>query len=117
MSGPLGMYITPDPDTAEREALRDRFALAAPPVPDWFDPAMEPAPVPGTPLKLSQGAAFTDEDQREMERVVGEQARYRTAVDQWKRRRAVNRIAQWPYFYADTVLAERDVVKARGGQR
>ena len=72
----------------DRDALRDQFALHAPPVPDWFD-----VPMPARPV---EGAG---------------------ALERWRKLRAINRLTQWPWHYADLVLAERDVVQARGEQR
>ena len=92
MSGPLTYYVPEGSAGYEdaRENLRDEFALHAPPVPDWFDVPM-PMPCPGA--DSPQSAA------------------------KWKVQRAIARLTQWPWHYADLVLAERDVVKARREQR
>lgn len=63
--------------------LRDQFALHAPAVPDWFDVPMPPAPG----------------------------AEYPAARERWRMQQAIKRLTQWPWHYADLVLAERDAVK------
>ena len=65
-----------------RDALRDQLAVHAPEPPEWFEASVEPPPL-NNPGRL----------------------------EQWKKRRAIAKTVQWPWHYADLVLAERDVVR------
>lgn len=114
------------------EALRDRFAAEAPPVPDWFT-AEVPAPPPEPPLPepLSERARSAAEDWRrsrgdydlDARKLVGMDVSLEEAVSvlawceallRWddarcdhSRLRIQQRWAQWPWAYADMVLAVR----------
>jgi hypothetical protein len=98
-------------------AARVTLAAHAPPVADWFEPFMR-SPKPEIP---NRHAELTRE-QRERLDAVDEgvdleldaatlefRARLNAAAAAqraWEHERKVRRLAQWPWYYADAVLAE-----------
>lgn len=81
--------------TADREWLRVKFAMFAPPVPTVFAPVMRPAPprdeLASTPEAAEQTAEF----------------------QAWQREWVFERLAQWPWAYADMVLARMASAEGR----
>lgn len=122
-------HLTPYTDmlhTAEAMSLRDYFAAHAPAVPDWFEPTMPEAPK--HPALESADAWGLTDDQRELARQwrldphwdadetdsallpFCEAFRdYWDASAGFQDEKTRQRLAQWPWFYADMVLANREV--------
>lgn len=88
--------------------LRDYFAAKAPAQPwPFYQPTMPPRP--------TLGVAVSDDGQRkyltaiDAERKEGDCWSWsnRNAVDEWDAENKRQYYIQWPYFYADAMLAER----------
>ena len=80
----------------EEDALRDNFAINAPRCPEEFKPVMsgkEPEPITVCPERYPAYIKNIRE------------------IEAWKREEDLQRIIQWPYYYADMVLIQRDKKK------
>lgn len=114
-------------------SLRDYFAAHAPQkIPEWFIPKMPDRPT--APRRPSMGkdelndriaswlrddggvdlvAFFEDVDLPAPEIQVlwnyqEDRREWFEAVEQWEQLRFIERVAQWPWFWADRVLGRRD---------
>lgn len=108
--------------------LRVRFALSAPAAPDWFQPAMPPRPErpraehfgldDAASLRLNDWAwerfsvmrasDFTAEQWPSVQAFVEAITQHERAIAERQRQQSHQILAQWPWFYADLVLAARD---------
>jgi hypothetical protein len=129
VSAPLA-YVPPARPTM---TLRDLLAVHAPAVPDWFKPTMEKRRpnTPPVPDDLSERAAEMAEGWRrdpvfDLYDTALESGLFNSdnldklrqyelaCADTWKAKTAwdeaerVQRLAQWPWAYADMVLAQRN---------
>ena len=98
-------------------SLRDYLAAHAPEAPDWFQPTTPPKPksvwvhseVPGmtydTPREALQACKEVHGYEND-EEVSDQNAQARRA---WEDMREKEKVLQWPYAYADAVLARRGV--------
>lgn len=124
-------FISVEPARRERERLerlRLHLVANAPPVPAWFDeePPSKPEPIDQlaecTPqakkaldlvmkygLDVCDLSVLTDEERR----WLAKYADYRDRMIAWESLREANRVAQWPWKYAELVLAARP--KPTGG--
>jgi hypothetical protein len=79
-------------------SIRDRFAMGAPPCPDWFRPTMPPEPQqerhPGGGIKYN----------KEIERTI----------KLWEKERLIQKTLQWPYAYAEMMVEKRNHRIANG---
>lgn len=120
--------------------IRDLLALTAPPVPEWFEPVTtedEPteedmrvsflaqknaASVEYDPFadeSVPEPPARTDiapEEAREFEVFCAEKRATHASNVEWTRKYSTQqRMARWPYFYADMVMEERKVGLGQNG--
>lgn len=82
------------PQPKPTATLRDFYAMRAPRPWSWFKPVM---PTPRPEPFAYKGAARTSEE-------IANQAR---AMADWDLEYIKQQDLQWPYFYADSMLAER----------
>lgn len=106
--------------------LQMMLVSSAPPVPDWFEPRMPPPPPPPDPwdvlqhgLSLHYGKVqFSNPDDvdklsEDAKRSVDLYCKQVAAQQRWHDDRGPQRLAQWPWKYAELVLAARP--KPTGG--
>lgn len=83
---------------------RDLFAARAPEVPAWFEPVM-PTPCPQS-IWMDEDRTTIYDTQMEAERHCGDC--YIDAshddITAWKQRHRLERMTQWPWYWADEVL-------------
>jgi hypothetical protein len=82
--------------------LLDRWALIAPPVPDWFEPKI-PEPKPLEFFNKKTGERMNVEDIPENERQSLGKAIRDKEIEEMRRQRLI----QWPYAWAALQMAER----------
>ena len=115
-----------------------RFAVHAPSIPDWFEPVMPPKPKEPRPPKIKGKSSgkwlqvwLSDPTQdlrstlpgtvsAEAEKILDDfERRYREWENEsveWRAEYRIQRMAQWPWFYAKSVARAPDFVsKLIGG--
>lgn len=102
------MRSNPDWDYHEGMTLRDYFAAHAPATPwPFYAPVMPEQPDLGPPVG-EDGTEYADWKEAERETADCWSYKNQSAFDQWKVERLRQHWIQWPWFYADAMLAERD---------
>lgn len=88
--------------------LRDHFAMQAPKeVPHWFQPKMRQ--MPGFKWVDANGNHYAS--RHDAKRAVGDEGYWdenQEAREQWNQDRPIQKVAQWPWFWADLQLEARN---------